>query len=174
MKKTKLQFATKTYTCKNVIGCSYYEIPPCDDSRQSCKKVWGVPKQQGKIRGTLLEDDILDLEGGMHLYLIFVSHKPTPMHKDYFWNIVHPKTNVVSTYDRDKTTIPHIEQERDLICRIIRGEVNDANQDADHDNHDKDDVSKVSNDESICNNNSEENFIQGVNDEDFDGDVTSE
>ena len=51
---------------------------------KAAKKVWGVPKQQGKIRGTLLEDDILELEGGMHLYLIFVSHKPTPMHKDYF------------------------------------------------------------------------------------------
>ncbi len=122
----------------------------------------------------MLEDDILELEGVMHLCLVFVSHKPTPTHKDYFWNIVHPKTNVRSICDHDKTTIPHTEQECDLICRIIRGEVDDANQDADHDNHDKDDVSKVSNDKSICNNNLEENYIKGIDDEDSDDDVMNE
>jgi hypothetical protein len=122
----------------------------------------------------LLEDDILELEGVMHLCLIFVSHKPTPMYKDFFWSIVHPKTNVGSICDPDKTTIPHTEHKRDLICRIIRVEVNNANQDADHEHHDKDDGSEVSKDMSICNNNSEGKYIQGIDDEDSDDDVTNE
>ncbi len=127
---------------------------------KAAKEMWGVPKRLGKIRGTLLEDDSFELEGVMHLCLIFVSHKPTPIHKDCFWNILHPNTNVRSIHDHDKTTIPHSEHKCDLICRIIRGEVDNDNQDADYDYHDKDDVSKVSNDKSICNNNSEGNLYK--------------
>jgi hypothetical protein len=122
----------------------------------------------------MLEDDILELKGVIHLCLIFVSHEPTSIHKDYFWNIVHPKTNVESICNHDKTTILHTEHKCDLIFRIIRGEVNNEYQDADHDNHDKNDVSKVSNGKSICNNYSEGNFIHGIDDDDSNGDVTNE
>ncbi len=87
---------------------------------------------------------------------------------------MHPKTNVGSICDHDKTTIPHTEHKRDLIFRIIRGKVNDDNQDSDNDNHDQDDVSEMSNDMSVCNNNSEVNFIHGIDDDDSDGDVTNE
>ncbi len=136
---------------------------------KAAKEMWGVPKRWCIIRGTSLQNDILELEGVMHLCLIFVSHKSSPMHKDYFWNIVCPKTNVGFIRDCDKTTIPHTEHKHGLICRIIRGQVNNDKQDSDNDNHDKDDVSKMSND-----NNSEVNFIHAIDDDDFDGDVTNE
>ncbi len=86
---------------------------------KAAEEMWGVPKRQGKIRGILLEDDILELEGVMHLCLIFVSHEPTPMNKDYFWDVVRPKTNVGSIHNHDKTTIPHTEHKRNLICMKI-------------------------------------------------------
>ncbi len=65
---------------------------------------------------------------------------------------MHPKTNVGSMHDCDKTLIPYTEHEHCLICRIIREQVNDDNQDSDNDNHEEHDVSEMSNDESTSQN----------------------
>ncbi len=63
----------------------------------------------GKIRGTSLDDDTLELEGILCLTNIFVTHKPTKMAKDFFWSVIKQKVGVGSPRDPDKNN-----------CSVIR------------------------------------------------------
>jgi hypothetical protein len=61
---------------------------------KAAKEVWGMPKSRDRIRGTSLEEDIIDLEIFLHACEIFVTHDKVMMRQDYFWNVVEPRITV--------------------------------------------------------------------------------
>jgi hypothetical protein len=61
---------------------------------------------RSSIRGTSIEDDVLEFEQVLHESGVFVlSHVASPMTRDYFWNYVKAKTAVGSPRDHCKTTV---------------------------------------------------------------------
>jgi hypothetical protein len=76
---------------------------------------------------------------------VFENHLSVKMDKDYFRKLINVKLNVGSARDHNKSTVPYSEHERELIGRLIRGELpNDTARD------DNDDLLEASDEKSIC------------------------
>ena len=128
-------------------------------------EMWGVPRERSKIHGTSLEDDVTELEQLMRSASVFVSHTATTMHRDYFWAFVKPKPGVGSPRDHCKTTVEYNEHEHELVRRVFAKDIQDdyAQNGEEHEDGEglRDDISAVSNDESICANSISSKAVRG-------------
>ena len=105
-------------------------------------------------RGASEEEDVIMLEALLTKCLVFTTHQPLTMHRDYFWKSVHPPVGVGSHRDIDKTSVAYTEHEREMLNRLTGdGSMKD-------DNNDDDESSNGSRDESI---HGEEDYFQGNN-----------
>ena len=136
---------------------------------KATKELWGMPRLRKKIRGTSVEDDVIELEGVLSSSHVFEHQITTKMDDDYFWKVIKIKRNVGSVRDRDKSTVPYSEHELGVIGRLVRGETPD-----DTERDDDDDLSTASNDESICPNRSEGVTMDNNSDSDDDEEVTDD
>jgi hypothetical protein len=80
-------------------------------------KKWGIPKRHIRIRSTLLEHDIIELERVISSCDIVVLHERMLMSKDNFWIVIHPRVNVGSLGDRNKTHVHYTKHKQELVCR---------------------------------------------------------
>ena len=146
---------------------------------KAAKEVWGIPHERRTIRGTSMEDDIIEMESFLHRCHVFVSHDKVIMHKDFFWMVVEPKISVGSPRDKGKTTLPFDEHEVELHQRVVVGvsppecddmvDVIDGNDEI----NTADDLSvltNISNEESICRSEGLWDRIDNDDDEEIDND----
>jgi hypothetical protein len=136
--------------------------------QKAATELWGIPCTHARVIGTSLEADILEREQLLLLSNVFVSHEQVKMDRDFFWKMIQPRKVSGSPCNHDKTTIPHMEHEMEMIDRIIRGntvncnELETSNDDVDND------LSAMTNAESICTDNTEQ-IMRGI-DSDVDSD----
>ena len=117
----------------------------------------------------MVADDILEIEGVLSSSHVFENHLSTKMDNYFFWKLINVKCNIGSVRDHDKTTVLHSEHEVEVIYRLIRGEsCNDAERE------DDDDLSDMSNDESICPNRTEGVTIDNNSESDGDKELTDD
>jgi hypothetical protein len=123
---------------------------------KASKEMFGIPEQRKNIRGTSVESDIIELEQLLHSAYVFCAHTPVIMTRDFFFNLVKPKTGVGSPRDICKTTVAFDEHETEMNCRVFTGNIicDDEVHPYDQLQEDgvgflRDDMSAVSNDETI-------------------------
>ena len=117
----------------------------------------------------MVADDILEIKGVLSSSHVFEDHLSTKMDNYFFWKLINVKCNIGSVRDHDKTTVLHSEHEVEVIDRLIRGEsCNDAERE------DDDDLSDMSNDESICPNRTEGVTIDNNSESDGDKELTDD
>jgi hypothetical protein len=102
-----------------------------------------------------LEADILELEQLLSLSNVFVSHEQVKMNRDFFWKMIRPQKVSGSPCNYDKTTIPHTEHKIEMINHIICGNTVNCNELETSNNDIDNDLSAMTNAESICTDNTE-------------------